>query len=164
MSGLMRLLALVLLTAAMQTPAQAASEYPPGYVPYYNEQSADALARLVWVEGRGLPSKTEQAAIMWCVINRVEHPTGWSDNLLDVLRQRGQFAYRDSSPVTPELKALAIDVLIRWDMERCGYTEVGRVLPADYYYFTGDGKRNHFRASYNSTARWDWSLPSPYDS
>ena len=42
--------------------------------------------------------------------------------------------------------------------------EVGRVLPADYLWFSGDGKRNHFRNAYRGGDRWDWSLPSPYES
>ena len=138
--------------------------YPVGYVPYYNEGNAAALAKLVWAEGRGIPSDTEKAAIMWCVINRVEREGCWADNIMGVLKQRGQFAYRASSPVDPALYELAKDVLIRWDMERCGYQNVGRVLPANYYYFTGDGERNHFRAVYNSATRWNWSLPTPYAS
>ena len=137
-------------------------DYPAGYVPYYNEVHAVALAKLVWAEGRGC-SIEEQAAIMWCVINRVEHDTGWSDRLMDVLTAKGQFAYYASSPVTPELYELAKDVLIRWDMERCGYEDVGRTLPINYYYFTGDGERNHFRANYSDKTYWDWSLPNPYE-
>ncbi len=138
--------------------------YPPGYVPYYNEGNAVALAKLVWAEGRGIPSDTEKAAIMWCVINRVEREGCWTTSILGVLKQPGQFAYRTSSPVDPGLYELAKDVLIRWDMERCGYQDVGRVLPASYYYFTGDGKHNYFRAGYRSTAYWNWSVPSPYAS
>ena len=138
--------------------------YPPGYVPYYNEGNAAALAKLVWAEGRGIPSDTEKAAIMWCVINRVEREGCWATSIMGVLKQPGQFAYRASSPVDPALYELAKDVLIRWDMERCGYQNVGRVLPPNYYYFTGDGKHNYFRAGYNSAARWNWSLASPYAS
>lgn len=137
-------------------------DYPDGYTPYYNHNTATALAKLVWAEGRGIPSDTEKAAIMWCVINRVEHDTGWSDSLFEVITAKGQFAYYESNKVTPELYALAKDVLIRWDMERCGYKDVGRILPINYYYFRGDGERNHFRDSYKGGKIWDWSLPSPY--
>lgn len=51
-----------------------------------------------------------------------------------------------------------------WYAEREGQVEVGRVLPADYLWFSGDGKRNHFRNAYRGGDRWDWSLPSPYES
>ena len=44
-----------------------------------------------------------------------------------------------------------------------GQVEVGRVLPADYLWFSGDSKRNHFRNAYKGGTVWDWSLPSPYE-
>lgn len=137
-------------------------DYPEGYTPYYNEESAQALARLLWAEGRGVASATEQAAILWCVINRVEAEGAWSDSILGVLTQPYQFAYRKSTHLDPQLYELAKDVLIRWDMERCGYEEVGRVLPLEYCWFTGDGRRNYFRPAYSTSVRWDWRLDSPY--
>lgn len=74
-----------------------------------------------------------------------------------------QFAYYESSPVTPELEALARDVLERWQAEQRGAEGVGRTLPEDYFFFEGDGLRNHFRKTYEKTgATWDWSLPDPY--
>lgn len=133
------------------------------YTPYYNHDSATALAQLVWNEGRGIPSDTEKAAIMWCAINRVEKEGAWASDLWTVLTAKNQFAYNPNTPVDPDLYALAKDVLIRWDKERCGFTDVGRTLPSNYYYFTGDGKRNYFRAEYRSNNYWDWSLPSPYN-
>ncbi len=45
-----------------------------------------------------------------------------------------------------------------------GEADVGRVLPSDYLWFTGDGKRNHFRNAYRGGQIWDWSLPTPYES
>ena len=101
---------------------------------------------------------------MRCVINRVEHDAGWSDSLHEVITAPKQFAYRESNPVDPNLYELAKDVLIRWDMERCGYENVGRVLPNDYYYFTGNGTKNIFRDSYKNGTIWKWTLPSPYES
>ena len=65
--------------------------------------------------------------------------------------------------VTPELEALARDVLERWQAEQRGAEGVGRTLPEDYFFFEGDGLRNHFRKTYEKTgATWDWSLPYPY--
>lgn len=40
---------------------------------------------------------------------------------------------------------------------------VGRVLPKEYLYFSGDGIRNTFRTQYKGGTRWNWSLPSPYE-
>ena len=48
--------------------------------------------------------------------------------------------------------------------EKTGAADVGRVLPDDYIYFTGDGNRNYFTAEWSSSAvEYDWALPSPYE-
>lgn len=54
------------------------------------------------------------------------------------------------------------DVLMRYDAERTGIESVGRVLPREYLYFSGDGTHNYFTVSYNDDNVWDWSLYSPY--
>ena len=51
----------------------------------------------------------------------------------------------------------------RWLNEKDGETEVGRVLPREYLFFTGDGKHNHFRTEWDGGQVWDWSLQSPYE-
>ena len=47
--------------------------------------------------------------------------------------------------------------------DRDGETEVGRVLPREYLFFTGDGEHNHFRTEWDGGQVWDWSLQSPYE-
>lgn len=47
--------------------------------------------------------------------------------------------------------------------EKDGETEVGRVLPREYLFFTGDGEHNHFRTEWEGGQTWDWSLRSPYE-
>ena len=114
---------------------------------------------MVWGKARGC-SKTEQAATVWCVLNRVDD--GYGD-ILSVLLAPNQFqGYDSSNPVSPEIAALVKDVLIRWEIEKECVGGVGRVLPKDYLWFTGDGRHNHFRNEYRSDETWDWSLPSPY--
>ena len=54
------------------------------------------------------------------------------------------------------------DVLHRWNDEKHGETDVGRVLPSDYLWFRGDGKHNHFRNSYNGGTRWNWEMEDIY--
>ena len=66
-------------------------------------------------------------------------------------------------PVTDEFKALAVDVLERWQAERDGQADVGRVLPPEYQYFEGRGGRNWFSAKWKSQEYWDWGLDSPYE-
>ena len=115
---------------------------------------------MVWGEARGC-STTEQAATVWCVLNRVDDS---GKDILSVLLAPNQFqGYDYSNPVEPELVALVEDVLIRWEIEDECVGGVGRVLPKDYLWFTGDGRHNHFCNKYKSDVCWDWSLPSPYE-
>ena len=121
------------------------------------------IARTVWGEARGC-SETEQAAIIWCILNRVDSSIRYMpDNIIDVVTQKHQFlGYVKTFPVTKKIKKLVIDVLTRWEMEKAGVENVGRVLPPEYMWFHGDGRHNHFRDSYRGGNRWDWSLDSPY--
>lgn len=141
----------------------AASSEPTPYTP--DEADVKMLAQMLWGEARGIPSDMEKAACVWCVLNRVDDESGlWSNSIAGVLEQKNQFAgYSSSHPAPDDLKALAVDVLVRWQREKVENGDVGRVLPADYFFFTGDGRNNHFRAEYQSTELWDWSLPSPYE-
>ena len=122
------------------------------------------IARTVWGEARGC-SETEQAAIIWCILNRVDSSIRYMpDNIIDVVTQKHQFlGYVETFPVTEEIRKLVIDVLTRWEMEKAGVENVGRVLPPEYMWFHGDGRHNHFRDSYRGGNRWDWSLDSPYE-
>ena len=122
------------------------------------------IARTVWGEARGC-SETEQAAVIWCILNRVDSSIRYMpDNIIDVVTQKHQFlGYVKTFPVTKKIKKLVIDVLTRWEMEKAGVENVGRVLPPEYMWFHGDGRHNHFRDSYRGGNRWDWSLDSPYE-
>ena len=133
-------------------------------VPAYDPATVNALAQLLWGEARGC-STTEQAAVIWCVLNRADSELPYfPDAVLDVIRQRNAFAgYRESNPIEPEQVEIVLDVLARWDDERAGADDVGRVLPAEYLYFTGDGRHNYFRQDYTGGAAWDFSSPSPYE-
>lgn len=123
-------------------------------------QDAEMLARLVWGEGRGC-NKTNQAAVIWCVLNRVDDPR-FPDSIRDVILQDGQFYYLPDAPVTPELFDLACDVLARWRMEDV-LVDSGRVLPKEYCWFRGNGTENVFRDAYQGGTIWNWVLESPYE-
>ena len=122
------------------------------------------IARTVWGEARGC-SETEQAAVIWCILNRVDSSIRYMpDNIIDVVTQKHQFlGYVKTFPVTEKIRELVIDVLTRWEMEKAGVENVGRILPPEYMWFHGDGRHNHFRDSYRGGNRWDWSLDSPYE-
>lgn len=123
----------------------------------------EALARMLYGEARGVESTMEQAACVWCVLNRVDNPR-FPDSMLEVLEVPKQFVgYKKTHPILPELAELAADVLTRHHAEQAGEGEVGRVLPPEYVFFTGDGKRNHFQSEWKGADFYDWSLVNPYE-
>lgn len=81
---------------------------------------------------------------------------------MDVVTYPNAFAWVPDTPVEQEFLMLAADVCERWNLEKAGQAEVGRVLPKEYLYFTGDGELNHFTIEWKGTETWDWSLKSPY--
>lgn len=120
------------------------------------------LAQTVYGEARGVESKAQQAAVIWCVFNRIDDPR-WGDTVVEVCNPKAFNGYSPSNPVDPELYALALDVYNRWQREKLGDLDSGRVLPSEYVYFNGDGRVNWFRTEYkDSGSYWDWSLPDPY--
>jgi len=127
---------------------------------------AEMLARVAWGEARGC-TKTEQAAVMWCVLNRVDSDSSdFSDTIAKVITQPNQFHYSHQFPLEDNLLELAYDVMTRWYTEKeTGEINRGRVLPREYCFFHGDGKHNHFRDAYRfeDANMWDWSLESPYE-
>lgn len=148
-------------TTALPEPVISEATPTPSE-PLWTEEEVNALAQMVWGEARGVPSDTEKAACVWCVLNRVDYGYG---NIITVVTAPYQFVgYDEDNPIDPELKALCEDVLTRWYAEKDGKVDVGRVLPADYMWFTGDGERNYFRNVYQEGQIWDWSLPTPYES
>lgn len=146
-------------TPAVQIPAVEPVEQPK----LYSEADVEMLARLIYTEARGVESKTEQAAVVWCVLNRLDNPNRLQKTIAEVVCAPYQFDYRPWVPVTDEFKALAADVLERWQAEKSGHKDVGRVLPSEYQYFEGWGGRNWFSAKWKSQEYWDWGLASPYE-
>lgn len=159
-------------------PEAATPEQPAvGLVRLYTEADVEMLARLIYTEARGVKSKTEQAAVVWCVLNRLDNPNRLQKTIAEVVTAPHQFDWRPWVPVLPEFAELAEDVLERWQAEKSAtagspaspagasrsQVDVGRVLPAEYQYFEGWGGRNWFSAEWRSDEYWDWSLPSPYE-
>lgn len=151
--------------AARATEATAAEEPEDSQV---NEpdwtQAAEYIAKTVYGEA-GICCTTEQAAVVWCILNRVDSTDPYyPDDIIAVITQPGQFhGYKAEQPVEPELYELALDVICRWQREKDGEPDTGRVLPADYLFFSGDGIQNYFRKDWRGGTTWDWSLPSPYE-
>lgn len=131
---------------------------------FVDETEATYIAKTIWGEARGC-SKMEQAAVAWCILNRVDSDLPYiPNNIREVVTQKGQFhGYSKDFPVDDDIYDLAVDVIERWQREKLGEENVGRVLPKEYLYFYGDGKRNHFTIGWKDKATWDWSLENPYE-
>lgn len=158
--------------AAAQTEAQEMKTVEP---PAQNQEpeperdwdeEARYMAQACFGEGWICQSKTEWAAIYWNILNRVDSDDPYyPDDIIGVVTQSAQYhGYDPTNPVLPVLKELALDVIDRWQREKQGETDVGRVLPPEYLFFGGDGKHNTFRTEWDGGEYWDWSWPSPYES
>lgn len=148
-----------------QTSSQASASAGDGYTKRYTSTDAVMMARVMFLESRGIKSKTEIACVGWTILNRVDAGYG---SIQKVITAPNQFAYRASASTTSDygydLIGLATDVLDRWSREKAGQTGVGRVLPKGYLWYAGDGRHNYFRNQYKGGTRWTYSLPSPYES
>lgn len=130
-------------------PSEAIVE-PDAYI-------ADLMARTIYAEARGC-STMEQAAVAWCVLNRVDAGYGTVE---EVLTAPHQFATWGGE-IGQEQLDIAADVLMRWEREKAGEADIGRVLPSEFLWFTGNGSENLFRDAYDGGEYWDWSLDNPY--
>ena len=129
---------------------------------FFFEEDVSIAAKIIYHESRGIESDTEKACIVWTICNRVD--AGLTGNTFkEVATCPGQFAYIENTPVWDEHYFLAKDVLIRWNREKNGEHDVGRVLPKEYMWYRGDGNHNYFRNAYSGEYDiWDYTLESPY--
>lgn len=141
-----------------------AGNYETNYMKFYTDNDAVMLAKVTFCEARGISNKIELACVMWTILNRYD--AGYASSISGVILAPNQFAYRSSAPMVNDygvdLLELAYDVLDRWNTEKNGQTNVGRVLPVNYLWYSGDGRHNYFRDAFRGGNRWNYSLPSPY--
>lgn len=148
--------------AAEMAEAQASAvQEPAGQAYTVTVAELQTLAKIVYREARGIHQKSHQAAIIWCILNRLDDGY-WGDDIITVATYPNSFAWVPDTPVEEEFMDLVIDVVTRWNWEKQGLQDVGRTLPATYLYFTGDGDFNYFTEEWRGTEYWDWSLPDPY--
>lgn len=148
-------------STAETTPETTAEVTAAPWMP--DETDVEYIAKTVYGEALIVKSDTRRAAVVWCILNRVD-AKGYPNTIEGVVTAPYQFSgYDPDHPVTEELRDLAVDVLQRWNAEKNGETKVGRVLPEGYCFFVGDGFENYFTDEWKGTDYWDWSLPSPYE-
>lgn len=118
----------------------------PEYEMYFTEADVVALAQMLYGEARGC-TVDNQMKCVWCVLNRVDD-VRFPDTIIGVVSAPGQFhGYSPDFPVWDNLRAVALDVLTRWSMEKQG-ANVARELDKNAVFFTGDGTTNWFRSVY----------------
>lgn len=139
----------------------AAETEPPVQEWSPDQNDVEMIAQVIYNEAECC-TMTEQAAVAWCVLNRVDDPR-FPDSIREVVTSPRQFVFDWNTPVLPELCRLAEDVMHRWHDEKEGVPDVGRVLPAEYCFFRGDGWHNHFRLTDTAQVYYDWTLTSPYE-
>lgn len=146
----------LLISTLSNTPSQLVTAIE-NTIPQVSQRIEEVvvLSKLLYGEYRG-DDVTKQAAVIWCVLNRVD--AGFGD-IIEVATAPNQFTgYREDNPIEPELVVTVLDVLRRWSND-----DIGRVLPKEYLWFRGNGKENRFRSTWEDTGvYWDWSLISPY--
>lgn len=135
-------------------------EYKPLPVDYENmgttaiaDSDAILLAKLMWGEYNNPADYGQSAAVCWCVLNRLDEGT-FGDTIKEVVTAPGQFhGYRRSNPVDADLYKIACEVLLRYELEKLGAKDAGRVLPKEYLYFSGNGIVNIYRTAYTGGSR-----------
>ena len=137
-------------------------------VKHFPESTYIKGAIMMHGEAGGIPSQTEQSGPLWVACNRVDSDDPFfPDDLESVIEQKWQFdGYTPGGTYTQAEYELAVDVFERWYREKHGESaeSVGRTLPSEYIYFTGDGVHNYFRKTQKGSIYvWGSVLPSPYE-
>ena len=101
-------------------------------------------ALLAWGEYSGT-DYAQRTAPIWCACNRAD---AWGMTLEEVMHSDAFHGLLTEREVPEEWYDLARETLVRWELEKMGYIDVGRTLPSEYLYFSGNGVVNVYRTEY----------------
>ena len=101
-------------------------------------------ALLAWGEYSGT-DYAQRTAPIWCACNRAD---AWGLTLEEVMHSDAFHGLLTDREVPEEWYDLARETLARWELEKMGYIDVGRTLPSEYLYFSGNGVVNVYRTEY----------------
>ena len=114
------------------------------------EQEAEYIAKVIYGVGRN-HADSDKKAIVWCILNRVEHHSH-PDTVIGVCEQPKQWmGYSSENPVLTELYDLALAELKTW------YNGGHRPMSNDYIYLTWSSKEILLRDTFEenkSTNYW----------
>lgn len=147
-TALLAVLIIILLAVSFGGMA-CADDWPE--TKFFTDEDAEMIAKTVWGEARGC-SGDQQEEVVWCVLNRVDDDR-FPDTIDGVITDLGQFfGYSASNPVDDDILVIVRRVLTVWATEAMmpAYDRE-RVLPAEYVYFSGNGRENTFTTAYIGT-------------
>lgn len=97
------------------------------------EREAECIAKVLYGMARN-HSAADQRAVVWCVLNRVEHRS-YPDNVAEVCEQPKQWiGYSNENPVLADLYDLALTELKIW------HSDGHRPMSNEYVYLTWSSK------------------------
>lgn len=83
-------------------------------------------------------SMAERSMVIWVILNRLD-AGGFGKTVAEICTRPYQFTgYSANNPITERGFALVNDVVMRWEREKAGETNVGRTIPKDILFFHAD--------------------------
>lgn len=104
----------------------------------------EKAALMAWGEYSGT-DYAQRTAPIWCACNRAD---AWGLPLDEIMHSDAFHGLLTEREVPAEWYDLARETLARWELEKLGYIDVGRTLPSEYLYFSGNGTVNVYRTEY----------------
>ena len=126
------------------------------------EDEETRIAQMLYGEDRSCGDADDtmkQAAVVWCVFNRVD---AWDKTVTEVITPSQFHGWKKGQQHPEWSHEIVRDVALRWAREKQGETDVGRVLPKEYLFFSAGGRHEKFRTGYRTSDYWDWGWENPY--
>ena len=104
------------------------------------------IMKALYGEANAVESKAERSMVVWVILNRLDTPGyGFGDSIEEIITKPFQFTgYLESNPITDRSFEVVCDVIMRWEAEKRGETNVGRTIPKEVLFFHVDHGHNAF--------------------
>ena len=113
------------------------------------EQEAEYIAKVIYGTARN-HAPSDQRAVVWCILNRVEHHSH-PDTVAEVCQQPKQWmGYSDDNPVLTELYDLSLAELKIW------HGDGHRPLSNEYIYLSWSSKEIILRDTFEETKKTNY--------
>ena len=115
------------------------------------ELEAEHIAKVLY--GTAQHHSTDgQRAVVWCILNRVEHAS-YPNTVIEVCEQPQQWmGYSEDNPVVEELYNVALDVLKTW------YNDGHRPVSPDYIYLSWSSNEIILRDKFEEKGAHYWRI------